>query len=726
MASCTTPTWGNANSPRLRLDVSIASQTDTTATLSWALYYVAPYALSSSVNKSYKAVVGGSTVASGTFSVGGKTGTHTIASGTKAVSKKSSAQTVSFSCSMDINAYWNSVYQGTISASGSISVAAITVYAPIAPSSVSHVRNSDAKNTLSWVSEADTTHPYSSLKVQRQVDGGAWSDLASVDVSATGYADSSTSANHRYAYRLVATNGKGSATSAASAATHNTPAAPTSVTASRLAETTVSLAIANPANTATALEIQRSADAAAWATVATVEGTVTAATDEPGGGTFYYRARNTRGSLVSAWSPASNAVVTITPPAAPTVASPASGAVIPADAASVAVSWLHNPIDGSAQTAAEVDYSTDGGASWATTAITGSAQSCELPNGFTANDYVSIRVRTRGAHEDFGPYSATRTFSIRQAPTTYFREPSGTIGNMPIDVDIAYSDVSGNLAQATLEILDASGATVYTRDLGTETAFSIEAADFLPENGQSYTLRATVRSSSSLSSSATSAIEIDFIEPMEAALLIVPDAETGFSTVVVTIVDDESKEPSDSVSVFRVANGERVPIAQGVHAGDSVIDRYAPLRTDYVYEAISFAESGAYSATAFDARIQTPYFFVYSGGIVAKAKANPSGAISVSRPSKRRVHYAGRRWPVSYDDMGNTAEQRNFSATLESKADADAFIDIMRNGGRCVYKSADGDVMHADVSVRLSPDYAAKTKYGAVELTLDRIDGEAL
>ena len=129
MASCTTAQFGNSYCPQLRLTVSVSSQTGSTATLSWTLQYVAHgYAVSSSVAKSYTVVVAGSTVKTGTYAIGGRTGTTTIASGTKTINKATSSQTVSFSCSMAFNIRWGGTYGGTKSASGSLSVSAKTSY----------------------------------------------------------------------------------------------------------------------------------------------------------------------------------------------------------------------------------------------------------------------------------------------------------------------------------------------------------------------------------------------------------------------------------------------------------------------------------------------------------------------------------------------------------------------------------------------------------------------
>ncbi len=129
MASCITPAFGSSSCPQLRLTVTETSSAATTSILTWKLEYVAHgYAFSTSVAKKYTAVIGGAAVASGTYDINGKTGTYTITSGTKTINKTTAAQSIPFSCSMDFNAYWGSVYGGTKSASGSIGVAAKTSY----------------------------------------------------------------------------------------------------------------------------------------------------------------------------------------------------------------------------------------------------------------------------------------------------------------------------------------------------------------------------------------------------------------------------------------------------------------------------------------------------------------------------------------------------------------------------------------------------------------------
>ena len=128
MAVISTPQWSNTTTPQLRLTVNESGSTGNIAKLAWKLEYVAHgYAASTgTVKKAYSAVINGETVASGSYDINGKTGTYTIASGTKEVAKATSAKSIPISCSMAFNLTWSGVYGGTKSASGSMSIPAIT------------------------------------------------------------------------------------------------------------------------------------------------------------------------------------------------------------------------------------------------------------------------------------------------------------------------------------------------------------------------------------------------------------------------------------------------------------------------------------------------------------------------------------------------------------------------------------------------------------------------
>lgn len=127
MASCITAQFGNNYCPQIRLTVNQTSSTNTTATLTWILEYVA-YGYSFYLgNRTYTVVINGQTK-TGTFYTSGVTSTTEITRGTITVNKTTSRQNISFSVSFPFNGAWNGVYSGTKSASGSISVDAKPSY----------------------------------------------------------------------------------------------------------------------------------------------------------------------------------------------------------------------------------------------------------------------------------------------------------------------------------------------------------------------------------------------------------------------------------------------------------------------------------------------------------------------------------------------------------------------------------------------------------------------
>ena len=121
--------------------------------------------------------------------------------------------------------------------------------------------------------------------------------------------------------------------------------------------------------------------------------------------------------------------------------------------------------------------------------------------------------------------------------------------------------------------------------------------------------------------------------------------------------------------------------------------------------------------------IPTRHFF-FIGAVTAKGELDPEGSATFGRPGKRRVSFSKRELPVSFDTP-NYSDERTVSLLLRTKEEAEAFEALMRSGGRCVYKSGDGDVLDADVDVSLSQSFSHRTRYGTVSVSIHRIDGRA-
>lgn len=128
MATLKTAQFGSGTCPQAQLDVTVSSNTATTATLSWTLKWVTHgYTVSGSDSKSYTVKINSSVVASGTCAINGKT-SYTIKSGTVTINKGTATKSIPLSLSFDMSYYWGSTYGGTKTASGSISIGAKKSY----------------------------------------------------------------------------------------------------------------------------------------------------------------------------------------------------------------------------------------------------------------------------------------------------------------------------------------------------------------------------------------------------------------------------------------------------------------------------------------------------------------------------------------------------------------------------------------------------------------------
>lgn len=596
---------------------------------------------------------------------------------------------------------------------------------PSAPKSASVARDSDTQNTVTIAPGSSCSGLYLAHDVQRQMDGGAWSDFGAIEAAGSKKVDRSTSANHSWRYRVRSRNAAGASAWVETGTVYNTPCAPGKPKMARVSDTRVRAAFDNGANTATGTEIARSQDLKTWTAVRTTQGKATDFEDDPGGGTFYYRVRNVRGDLKSEWA-VSDGIVTICAPAAPTITSPSSSQVIPKTQASITVAWRHNPIDGSAQTAAQWRYSTDGGKTWTTADVSGAASSATLANSFAVNAMLTVQARTKGAHADFGPWSAAVSTYVRQVPTVTIEQPADgfTIENTPVHVLVRYSDPSGQLAAGTLTVRDAGGSAVFSRDLMDGLEFDIRSGEWLPSDGAAYTLEAAVRSSSTLQAGASRAVSVSYVLPSTAIADAAPDPSTGYVTVTVREGRTDAAVAMESASLWRNVGGVRTLLGEDLHDGSAVVDMYAPLNTDYSYETASFADSGAANEASFPGRLESALLFVYWSGGIASGKYEPGDEFSVE-PDFDTFQVAGKRYPVAV--VGEfVGEPHDMSVKLRSREEAMRFYEAVRSCEPMVFKTLYGFVFHGVATAKLTPSLADGEGSWEVSMDVTRVDGEAL
>lgn len=195
-----------------------------------------------------------------------------------------------------------------------------------------------------------------------------------------------------------------------------------------------------------------------------------------------------------------------------------------------------------------------------------------------------------------------------------------------------------------------------------------------------------------------------------------------------SMVSYDGLADAESISVIRVnKDGSRTQLTDHAANYTAIVDKYAPLNTAYVYEVVTYAASGAYAVEVTPNLFESTRWFAYWGdNNIAWAMWNPSGSYTLTRPEKKRVHYAGRKWPVSYDSKAMEQEHSMTWTVVDMDDWRNGFIDLMNDGGRGVYKSCDGWVFHADFDYNATPQYTSITRMGDMSLTISRIDGEQL
>ncbi len=275
------------------------------------------------------------------------------------------------------------------------------------PTGLTIARNSDTSHRLNWTRNST----YTAVVVQRRINGGSWAQVARVSGNAYTWTDTGTKAGNKYEYRVAGIGGSGQSGWSNTATVYTSPLAPTGITATRVGDNIRVDASGKPAN-ATAYNVRDGST-----TVATGVSLPWTHTSPNPAQTHQYTVQATRGSLVSPWSSASNVVQLQSPPLAPTDLRPNGGLSVSDDL--TRFTWKHSPVDSSEQTVAEFRRRAKGATSWGASQSVTAEQHTQL---LDAGDY-EWQVRTKGAHPDFGPWSAIATVTVIDRPGVAITSP---------------------------------------------------------------------------------------------------------------------------------------------------------------------------------------------------------------------------------------------------------------------------------------------------------------
>ena len=201
---------------------------------------------------------------------------------------------------------------------------------------------------------------------------------------------------------------------------------------------------------------------------------------------------------------------------------------------------------------------------------------------------------------------------------------------------------------------------------------------------------------------------------------------------------------SDVTAEIDPETGEEIPIdpISMPTSTTTIIDRFCPINRIFTYQLVQLTADGEVSFSEVEFEFNTLYWYCYWGPTysnIVKARWNPTGSSTYSRPERQSVRYSGRTYPVIYDSDAMD-ETYNFTTEL---FDDDYMIDylgddetaletielyrqLMVDGGVGFWKSFDGNVYFASFDFNYSIDYTDNVAKYPCSLSVTRIEGDEI
>lgn len=540
-------------------------------------------------------------------------GEVTVCTGDLTVAKTDNARNITCSASIAFSSSWNG---GTSNASVGVPVGGIQYQKPNPPKNASITRVDDTAFNIVWQSnwDNDNLKPWKQIIVDRTngTDGGAqsaWANTAKLNWDAVNYRLSGCKANGRYHAAIYARNGAGDSSHVDFGPVYTTPSSPSSVVAEKIDSGKVKVTIDVSKTYAYDVWIDRKINDGDWEFQAyerNANGTITWTDESAPAGTIRYRAGcrrpvygdDTSKTVLTSGNTESNTVTTITPPLAPTITWPTAGVTVDMSQG-LTVWWTPNHPDGSAQTAAQVEYSV-GGTTYPWVTVNGSQNSLAIDtSGFSG--WWSVRVRTKGLHADWGAWSDPVSFRLAWPPSVIISSPSGTVSELPVHVAWSAGDSTG-ISSQQVTVSTQSGASATVQVAASAESVDISPSLLTPANGDTLTVTVTARGGSGLETSTSTIAQVAYTPPAEPIGVASIDHDAFAVTVSVVFGWKSGTPDTDHVSVTRVLpDGSELELADWLLDGHQVIDRLPPLNTDYAYRLTAYASSGAASTSLLDA-----------------------------------------------------------------------------------------------------------------------------
>lgn len=605
----------------------------------------------------------------------------------------------------------------------------------IAPTAITATYNGTSAINVNWSGAANC----SKYQLQRRDnDDATWTTIAS-NITTTSYTDSGiVTTDKLYYYRVAASDDTVWSNYKTSSVIATKPAPPFTISLAYGGGVDVVITLENTSKIATGLEVQYSADKSTWTAAANKTGLVTSLTyTETNPGTYYFRARNIRGSLSSSWIVSANAIAVKTKPNKPVWNS--NTMYVDYAQGDATLKFKYSSDDKAPIRQMNWTLAYNGNTSTGYQNYTGSEyiEWIEFPfsfsSGFSYGKSATIQITVTNENGT-SEKSDVLTVNFAKASPIYISGiNANTYSNYPIE--LRYWTDANNL-QTNIYVYKKGSdkgksiATVDGKKTYIHNFVNKESYDF--EDGATYIAYAEAADKTTgLISKAQVEFYISWLNPITLIPTFTYDNKTGCLTVTATKDSTtlQRVEPSEWI-LYSIVNGERVELFRTTDLSDSYTEWKVLIGGSNVYEIVSIALNGLTSSsgnTPFNySKKGIAYFYYYPIGSetlkVAATRYNQSEDISLTQPNRKQVYYAGRMFPLSYNNT-NRGDSRSISAYLTSQEEIDSWIELWKQGGRCVFKT-DTEIFECDADVSFSPAHRGIAGAGELKVTVTRLDDE--
>ena len=694
---------------RLRCDYTVPTPSagQTSITVTGTVYIEVRYGLSDSNNTF---TWGGTLIAAGSSSkninvaTDGAQSLHTFS---QAVTLSSGTQSKSLSFTLRGVEYVGS--SNVAQLNFNVTIPAKVVNPPAAPSAFNFARVSDTRHDATWSATSTSTAPIDSFEIGRYRKGSGTTDypiIATVSGSARAWSDTSTIANDVYDWRIRSVNAAGvSAWTYPPNDVWTTPAAATNVQLVKSGtDVTVSWTINARDATHQDLRIKSSSDGGlTWSAYSWIPGhtafgpTINSRVVSGLSGAQIHKigvvSAVTTPTTLYGYSADSAALQLLTPPLAPLILGPSG--VISTQQAAVFL-WDHQPVDSTAQTAAEVRHQPAGG-SW-TTASVATAETFTRAAGYFSPGVIEYQVRTKGQHATYGPWSSTYSFTVAAPPAVTINTPAGgaAISSNRLTLGISFSDPQGAAMTGwTADLYQ--GATLLESRSGIGSTSSIAFNTLLAD---STAISANVRATSGTgltSAIATWSGTTDFLEPPAPSITGVWSEEDGVTTLAINNPMGNGTTTSNPVSARierTIDEGETWQIvADGLPINAGLGDDQVSLNTNAWYRVFSISAQGTETASSVIQVLTDTKKVVWLNSLDGQTRVKLYYNLSVSWSEPNDVvfeDYFGDKYPTEHIGI---REHLNItvSAVLMNQESIWALQQLKKQ--RFIYRDFDGQTM---------------------------------